>query len=170
MKQSVKIAFCGIIAALTAVLMAASLMPNLTFAVPAVAGLLVIPVFAEAGALYAALCFIAASVISFFIGDKTSWVLYVALFGYYPVIKPYIEKIKAPVLKWALKLLLFNAAALGCYAAEILIFAVTFKDYIILLAFLLGNIAFVLYDIAVSRTAAFYYFKLHGRIQKILKR
>ena len=170
MKQSIKVAFCGIIAALISVFMIASFIPNLTFAVPALAGLLLIPVFAEVGAVYALLCFFASAVLSFFVGDKASWVLYVALFGYYPVLKPYMEKIKEPALKWVLKLLLFNIAAALCYAVEILLFSVTLKGYMLALAFVIGNVAFVLYDIAVSRVAAVYYFKLHGRISKILKK
>ena len=170
MKNSVKIAFCGISAALIAAVMAASLIPNITFAVPAIAGLLVIPVFAEAGALYAVFCFSVSGALSFFIGDKTSWILYLALFGYYPILKPYIERIKNPVLKWALKLLVFNAAALVCYAVEILIFTLHFKAWILAAAFAAGNIAFVLYDIAVSRVAALYYSRLHGRISSMLKR
>lgn len=170
MKQSVKIAFCGIIAALISVFMIASFIPNLTFAVPALAGLLLIPVFSEAGAGYALLCFFASAVLSFFIGDKTSWVLYVAFFGYYPVLKPFAERIKAPLLKWIFKILIFNAAALACYAAEVMFFTVTLKAWLLMLVFLLGNIAFVLYDIAVSRVAAFYYFKLHDRISGILKK
>ena len=170
MKQSVKIAFGGIIVALVTAFMAASLIPDLTFAVPAVAGLLIIPVFAEVGTLYAVICFIASSLLSFFIGDKTSWVLFVALFGYYPILKPYMEKIRFPVLKWALKLLIFNSAAVACYAVEILLFTVTLKGWMLALVFLLGNVAFVLYDIAISRVAAFYYRKLHSRISGILKK
>ena len=169
MKKSVKIAFCGVISALIVSVMAASLIPNITFAVPAIAGLLVIPVFAEAGALYAVFCFIVSAPLSFFICDKTSWVLYIALFGYYPILKPYVERIKNSVLKWILKLLLFNAAALICYAVEILIFTLHFKPWLLAVVFAAGNIAFVLYDVAVSRVAALYYSRLHDRVSSILK-
>ncbi|MBO4433162.1 MAG: hypothetical protein J5852_06500 [Clostridia bacterium] len=170
MKKTVKIAFCGIIAALITGVMAASLIPDLTFSVPAIAGLFIIPVFAEAGYAYALLCFFASSALSFFIGDKTSFVLYIALFGYYPILKPLIEKIKVSLVKWLLKLFLFNTAAVVCYLVEILLFTVTLKGWMLAVSFLLGNIAFVLYDIAVSRIAALYYLKLHNRISSMLKR
>ena len=170
MKSSIKVAFCGIIAAMVCAVMAASLIPNITFAVPAVAGLLLIPVFAEAGIGAAFSCFIASAAVSFFIGDKTSWLLYVALFGYYPVVKPVIEKIKTPVLKWTLKFLIFDLAAIVCYVVEILFFKFTVKHWLLLAVFAVGNIVFVLYDVAVSRIAALYYSRLHTRISAMLKR
>ena len=70
MKKSVKITFTAIIAAIVSVLMAASLIPNITFAVPAVAGLLIIPVFAELGAVWGFLVFIVSVVTLIFILDK----------------------------------------------------------------------------------------------------
>ena len=170
MKNSIKLTFCGIIAALITVLMAASLVPNITFAVPAIAGLLIIPVFAEVGLGYSVACFFVSAALSYFISDKTSFVLYLALFGYYPIIKPYIEKIDNPVLKWALKLMLFNSSALGCYAVEVLLFALVLKGWVLAAVFALGNIAFVLYDIAVSRIALLYYLRLHDRVAAILKK
>lgn len=168
MKNSVKLAFCGIFTALASVFMAASLIPDMTFAIPAIAGLFIIPVFIEAGTPRAILCFVASAVLSFFIGDKTSWILYIALFGYYPILKPYIEKAEAKILKWVFKILLFNTAAIACYAAEVLLFGITLKGWILCALFALGNIAFVLYDIAISRIAALYYLKLHDRISSML--
>lgn len=170
MKSSVKVAFCGVIAAMVCAVMAASLIPNITFAVPAVAGLLLIPVFAEVGIGAAVSCFSVSAAVSFFVCDKTSWVLFVALFGYYPVIKPLIEKIKTPVLKWTLKFLVFDLAAVVCYVVEILFFKFTVKHWLLLAVFAVGNIVFVLYDVAVSRIAALYYSRLHDRISSMLKR
>lgn len=170
MKTSVKVAFCGIVAALISVVMTASFIPNVTFAVPAVAGLLTISVFAEAGVAPAVLCFVASGILSFFISDRTSWLLYLLLFGYYPIVKPFIEKIKSPVIRWAVKLLIFNAAACACYAIEILIVDFTLKKWLLVAVFLSGNLAFLLYDIAVSKIAALYYARLRVKISSIFKR
>ena len=170
MKKSFKIAFCGIVSALVCAVMAASLMPDLTFAVPAVAGLLFIPVFAHAGVPAAFACFVSSTVLSFFIGDKTSWLLFAAFFGYYPIIKPLMEKSGNKAVKWILKLLIFNAAATVLYFVELLVFQVTLGKWWLLAAFAAGNAVFVLYDIAVARVVAFYYLRLHGKISAVIKK
>ncbi len=170
MKNSVKIAFCGIVSAIISVIMVASLLPDVKFAVPAIAGLFLIPVFAEAGAGYAAACFTASSTVSFFISDKTSWLLFVTLFGYYPILKPFMEKIKISAIKWILKLLVFDLAAVVCYFVQTLTVGVTLKAWWLVITFVLGNITFIVYDIAVSRTANLYYLQLHKRISSILKK
>ena len=168
MKKSVKITFTAIVAAIISVLMAASLIPNITFAVPAVAGLLMISVFAELGAVWGFSAFIVSAVTSFFMSDKTSWLLFVCFFGFYPVLKPVIEKIKKPTFEWALKFVLFNLSAFVCYGIEVLIIGLKLETWLLAAAWALGNIAFVLYDIAVSRIAAFYYLRLHSKISEIL--
>ena len=42
--------------------------------------------------------------------DKTAAFIYVLFFGYYPVIKSLIERIRGTVIQWVLKLLVFNTA------------------------------------------------------------
>lgn len=170
MKNSTKITFAAVVAAIISVLMSASLIPNITFAVPAVAGLLIISVFAQCGTLYAFLTFAVSGFLSFFISDKTSWLLFVCFFGFYPILKPIIEKMKKPIIEWALKLLVFNISALICYLLEILIISLKLSPLLLAGVWALGNIAFVLYDIAVSRVAAFYYIRLDSKISGILKR
>ena len=170
MKKSVKVAFGGIVSAIVCIIMAASLIPNVTFAAPAVAGLMLIAVFAEAGAVYAAGGFIASGILSFFISNKTSWLLFVLFFGFYPIVKPFIEKIKSPAVKWLAKFLLFNASAVAVYLVGILIMGVSIAKWAVITAFALGNIAFVLYDIAVSRVAVFYYLRIHERLSPIINK
>ena len=170
MKNSIKIAFCGVISAVITVIMAASIIPNLTFAVPAVARLFIIPVFAEAGAIPAAFCFAVSSGLSFFIGDKTSWLLYLALFGWYPIIKPYVERIKNKILKYLLKILIFNIAAAVCYFSQLLIIGAEIKSWLLVALWVLGNIVFLLYDIAVSRIATLYFARLHKTVYSILSK
>ena len=74
-----------------------------------------------------------------------------------------------------MKLAVFNAAIIAVYAVFARLFGVSleefgelgkYSEYIFLL---LGNAVFVLYDIAVSRSAAVYMNMLHPRVQRILK-
>ena len=169
MKKSIKITFAAIVSALVTVVMAASLIPNITLAAAAVAGLLIIPVFAQCGALYAFFAFLVSGFTSFFISDKTSWLLFICFFGFYPILKPIIEKIKKPVFEWALKLAVFNLSALVCYFSEVIIINLKLTPLLLAGVWILGNVVFVLYDIAVSRVAAFYYLRLNSRISLLLK-
>lgn len=169
MKNTVKIAFCGIISAIVCAFMALSVIPNITFAIPAIAGLFLISVLAETGYLWALSVYFVSAVISFFTANKTSWVLFVCLFGYYPILKPVIERIKKPVAEWIAKILLFNFVAAVCYIAGLLVLNFKMHLWIIIALLIVGNIAFLLYDISVSKIAAAYYLSLHKRISDIVR-
>ena len=175
MKQTVKITFCGIIAALSAVFMLLSYFPYLTYAVPAVAGLLIMITVIEAGYKWALGAYIAASVLVFLFAEPEGKLLYICFFGYYPILKAVFDRRKSRALEWILKLAVFNAAIIAVYFVLARAFGVSveefgefgkYSEYIFLL---LGNAVFVLYDIAVSRSAAVYMHMLHPRVQRILR-
>lgn len=163
-------------AALSCVLMLVSYFPYLTYAVPAVAGLCVMAVLIEAGALYAFLCYVSASVLSFLIAEKEAAFMFICLFGFYPIVKAFIERIRKSVPEWIIKILLFNACAVVSYYAVTLILGVPAEEfafigkYGIYIFLALCNVAFVLYDIALSKTAVFYMQKIHGIVKKIFKK
>lgn len=172
MKQTVKITFCGIIAALSAVFMLLSY--YLTYAVPAVAGLLIMAAVIEAGYKWALGAYAAASVLVFLFAEPEGKLLYICFFGYYPILKAVFDRRKSRTLEWVLKLAVFNAAIIVVYFVLARIFGVSveefgkfgkYSEYIFLL---LGNAAFVFYDIAVSRMATVYMHMLHPRVLKIL--
>lgn len=174
MKQTVKITFCGIIAALSAVFMLLSYFPYLTYAVPAVTGLLIMAVVIEAGYKWAFGAYIAAAVLVFLFAEPEGKLLYICFFGYYPILKAVFDKRKSRVAEWLLKLAVFNLAIIAVYYVLAGLFGVStaefgefgkYSEYIFLL---LGNIVFVFYDIAVSRMAAVYMNILHPRVRKIL--
>ena len=169
MKSSIKITFCAVVSALIAVVMSASLVPNITFAVPAIAGLFIISVFAEIGAVWAFGTFFVSAILSFFIADKTSFILFVCFFGFYPVLKPLIERTKSRITEWILKFFVFNLSAFCLYIIEILLFDFKLKLWPLTAIWLAGNVAFILYDVAVSRIALFYYARIHSAVSKILR-
>ena len=115
MKQTVKITFCGIIAALSAVFMLLSYFPYLTYAVPAVAGLLIMITVIEAGYKWALGAYIAASVLVFLFAEPEGKLLYICFFGYYPILKAVFDRRKSRALEWILKLAVFNAAIIAVY-------------------------------------------------------
>lgn len=175
MKQNVKITLCGIVAALSVVFMMLSYFPYLTYAVPAITGLLTMMLVIEINVKWAFAAYIAASVLVFIFAEPESKLMYICLFGYYPIIKSLIERIGKVAAEWSLKLLVFNTAVLVIYFVLAKLFGVSLDDFetlgkygaYIFLAF--GNAVFLIYDIAVSRMAMVYMNVLHPKLNKLLK-
>lgn len=175
MKQNVKITLCGITVALSVVFMLLSYFPYFTYAVPAITGLLTMMLVIEINVKWAFAAYIAASALVFIFAEPESKLMYICLFGYYPILKALIERINKSVIEWALKLAVFNAAAVLIYAVFAGMFGIPIEDfdtfgkygaYIFLAA---GNIAFVIYDIAISRLSGAYMYRIHPKINRLLK-
>lgn len=152
-----------------------SYFPYLTYAVPAITGLLTMMLVIEINVKWAFAAYIAASVLVFLFAEPESKLMYICLFGYYPILKALIERINKPVIEWILKLAVFNAAVVLVYAVFAGMFGVSLDDLgdfgkygaYILLA--MGNAAFVLYDIAISRLSGAYMIRIHPKINRLLK-
>ena len=116
-RQSSKIAFCGMMVALSVALMlTGGLIPIATYCAPLMSGILLLPIFLEYGKKTALTAYIATSLIVLILGvDKEAAFFYIFL-GYYPVIKWNLDKIKSKPLRVCIKLLLFNAAVFAMYA------------------------------------------------------
>ena len=175
MKQNVKITLCGITVALSAVFMLLSYFPYFTYAVPAITGLLTMMLVIEINVKWAFAAYVAASVLVFIFAEPESKLMYICLFGYYPIVKALIERINKSVIEWALKLVVFNAAAIMIYAVFAGMFGVSIEDFSTLgkygaYIFLgLSNVTFVIYDIPVSRLSGVYMCRIHPRVKKLLK-
>lgn len=175
MKNTSKITLCAVCAALSAVFMLTSYFPYLTYAIPAVAGLFVMVPLIETGTSFGVATYAVSAVLIMLFGEIEASLLYVFLFGYYPVLKAVIERIRRMALEWIIKLLCFNVAVIVAYFVSSSVFAVSFDDLGILgqygavIFLLLCNIVFVLYDIAISRVSVFYMARLHGKIKKMIK-
>ena len=78
--------------------------------------------------------------------------MYIGFFGYYPMIRVYLERIKSKALRLISKLSLFNVSVVAMYAFLISLFglsALGFEEesawfFIVLLA--VGNAIFLMYD------------------------
>ena len=116
-KQSSKVAFCGMMVALSVALMlTGGLVPIATYCAPMLGGILLLPIMLEYGRKTAWTAYIATSLIVLTLGvDKEAAFFYLFL-GYYPIIKWNIEKIGRKPLRLGLKLVVFNAAIFLMYA------------------------------------------------------
>mgnify|MGYP006962943283 CR=1 FL=1 len=171
-----KVTFCGIAVALSTVFMLLSYFPYLTYAIPAITGLLTMVIVIEIGVKWALCAYFAASVLIFIFAEPESKLMYICLFGYYPILKALVERIGKAVPEWIIKFAVFNASALTVYYLLAGVFGISTEDfgtlgkyseYIFLIA---GNIVFVLYDIAISRVSAVYMNLLHPKIKKLMPR
>lgn len=170
-KPIFRMVFCSVIAALEVVVMiAAGLIRIGTFALPCFAGLLTVAIVIEYRCKWAFGVFFVAAALSFFLsGDKEAVVLFIALFGYYPILKNIIEKnILNHVIRWIIKFSVFNAAAVAFFLISSYLLGVSsdeyklFNIYVPYVYLIAGNFSFLLYDIAIN-----VYVKLY--VQRIRK-
>ncbi len=129
----------------------------------------------EIGALWGAATYAVSAPLVMLFGEIEASLLYVFLFGYYPVLKAVIERINKIWIEWTLKLLCFNAAVMAVYYVSSRVFMISFDDlgdfgkYGAVIFLLLCNAVFVLYDIAISRVSVLYMARLHPKIKKLIK-
>lgn len=176
MTNSKKMALGGILGALAIVLMLmGSIIPFATFAAPAMAGALIMPIAIEFGLGAGWLLYGAISLLSLFmVADKEMAFMFVFLMGFYPLLKAVFEHIKPKILCLAAKLALFNVCILGMYSVMIYLFPISYVVeefaaysiwYVVGLV-ALGNMVFVIYDIALSRLIDLYVIKLRPKLFK----
>jgi len=102
--------------------------------------------------------------------QKLPALMYALFFGYYPIIKEYVEKMRSRLLSWTVKVAIFAfATALLLLLAKLFVPDVdapigTFMTvaYVVLSAIML-----VLYDLALTRMISFYIIRLRHRFKKI---
>ncbi len=109
--------------------------------------------------------FIISSLLSLLlVPNKTVVLVYVIFFGYYPILKSLAERCRSRVLEWIIKLLVLNTALVVIF----FVFSGTVFDisrfknsYII--AFIVFNAVFIVFDIGVSKLVQFYISKISGK-------
>lgn len=177
LKNTSKIAFAGMLSALTVTVMfATALLPFMTYALPAIAGFIITIAVLELGETWAWMVFGAVSFICLFlVPDKEAVMIYVFFFGYYPILKRKLESKVPRFWEWVLKFLLFNIAMLIAYAIIIYVFGIPLDEtgdlgqYAAILFLALGNVVFLFYDIALSKLI-FAYIKLwQPRVRKLFR-
>lgn len=167
MKRSAKVAFGGIFSALAVVCMLLTVFPYATYALPALAGVFLLPVALQCGSRWGFGGYVVTAVLAFLLApDMEAKLLFALFFGYYPIVKLWLDGLKG-WLQWVLKLTLFNATAVGGYLLLFFVFSLDADAFQLFgvnlpLVFLaLGNVVFVLYDRGVSNLVLMY--EVHWR-------
>jgi hypothetical protein len=164
MKQSSKCAVGGIVAALSLVLMiSVAIIPFMTYALPALAGAFIVFVVIEIDKKWAVGVYAAVAILGIFlVPEKEVAVLYLAFFGYYPILKAVIESKTGTVVGWILKILTFEITMIVSYWLMIKFMGVTIDEmdefgvWAIPMLLGLGTFAFIMYDIAISKLIILY--------------
>ncbi|MBQ2811676.1 MAG: hypothetical protein IJE63_00375 [Clostridia bacterium] len=177
MKQSSKTALGGIVSALSIVLMLmTAVIPFMSYALPLIAGALLILMVIEISKSWAWIVYAAVSLLAIFVvPDKEAATFYVAFFGYYPIIKSTLEKHLPNVAEWLVKLVIFNASAVAGYLFTVYVLGIPFDDmgewgkYGVIFLVILANVVFIMYDILLTKLITLYMSKFRKKFRKIFK-
>ena len=174
MSQTKKITLSALLVALGTVFMIiGAAIEVLDLTVCAMASLLVVFVFLEIGSYYPWLVWICTSLATALIyPGSLIWIEYALVFGIYPLIKAYIEKL--PRWSWiVVKLLYINAIIWGLFAICEILLGIPFFDAdsigMTVVIYILMNLAFIAYDLFITVMVRFYFLKLRPRFKKFLK-
>ena len=102
--------------------------------------------------------------------NKFPALLYVVFFGYYPIIKEKIEKIRSRIAQWTVKLCIFALATvvlffiMNFFTVDVDIPAGTLMKAGLAL---LIALTLVIYDLALTKIITFYIIRLRNRFKKI---
>lgn len=173
MKKSKIIALSAIFAALgTVILFFGSATSVLDISCAAIASLLIMLANIELGGIYPFLIYAVTSVLSaLLLPDKFGAVVYILIIGWYPLVKRVIERKLNKTLSWIVKLVIFNAALVLIFLAARFVLAENEFNTLWLMigGAAISNLAFVLFDIALTRLVTLYLFKYRTRFRKIFK-
>lgn len=158
MRKAKKTAVCGMLTAVSVVLMAlTTLLPVMMYVLPILTGLIVMFVYKAMDIKYGLAVYLATSVLCLvLITDKEAALTYALIFGYYPLVKDKAERLPK-VISWLIKLLLFNCAAVLIGVLGIYLVGVSGDEYTefgrftIPILLVLANLVFLLYDFSLTK-------------------
>ena len=139
----------------------------------ALSSLLVVFVYIEIGHPYTWLVWLGTSLLSAIcFPGSLMWVEYLVIFGIYPIIKAYIERLARPL--WLIvKLIYINITIWLIVLACEFILQIPFFDgeglWMNIFAYVIMNVAFVAYDLFISVMIRYYLQSFRNRIKHLLK-
>ena len=165
MKQARIVAACGMAAALSVVIMLLGGILGLgMYAAPMIAGACLLPIGRSYGRKYHGMLWLAVSLLCFLLVPNVEEnLMYLALFGPYPLLYPLFQRLKQP-WRWLCKLLYFNLVTVAVEALVIfLLVPEVLTPWMTVTLLALGNLTFILYDRLLPRLAAL----LHRRLSRL---
>jgi hypothetical protein len=181
MKQTKKLTISAMIVALGTVFMVlGAVIEVFDLTAVALSSVLVAFVYIELGSPYTWLVWLCTTLCTFlFYQHSPMWFIYLVLFGIYPILKGYIEKLPK-MFWWPIKLVFGNVAFVLMLFGIKLITGLPFIDpneplfgikggALYIVTWVLLNVAFVAYDFFLVVMVRYYLEKLRHKFKKILK-
>ena len=163
-----RIVICGVLVALSVIILyLGCAIEVLDLTMSAIVSLLVVVIVIEMGYNYAWLAYIATSILSLvMLPQKSPAIFYTCFMGFYPIIKSYVERIGSALLRWVVKLIAGNAALCLMFLLLSLFVPDEFEGgWMLVGTYALGLVAFILYDIALTKLITVYFRILRDRVK-----
>ena len=178
MSVASKTAVGGMAAALSVVILIPTALDIFVYALPAFAGMITLFCVIELNKKWASGVFAAAALLSLIVvPNKEAAVLYITFFGYYPILKSFLEKCKLRTVEYLLKFLCFNVSVVLSYLFLVYVFGISIEQlfgdeltramYIALPV--LMNVMFIVYDLCLTRMYTVYIAVWQKRFHKMFR-
>ncbi len=168
--------------ALSVVMLFPTALEIFVYALPCLAGLITAIAVVEMGKKWAAAVYIATSIISLIVvPNKEAVIMYIAFFGYYGIVKSVLESNLPRVPEYILKFLIFNASVIIATVVTMKVLGLNFNEYMeidttkswakfaIPMLLVMANVAFLVFDLLISRVVTVYMLKWRKRIHKMFR-
>jgi len=170
-----RMALCGVLCGLSIVILAASaLYPSLSYAIPMVAGALLLVPSIEYGSGTAFTAYAAVGIISMILlPEKEAPLMYIFVFGLYPIIKKYFERIPGRLPEYLAKFAYFNISAVAAVSIAAFVFGIPLDDgslgkWLIPALLVAGNLAFAMYDYTLTLAVTLYVRRFQQELRRRL--
>lgn len=169
---SYRVALGGIVAALCLITMLlAGVFPVLYIAAPMVAGVLLVILVEEVSTGWALLTYATTSLLSMFVvPDKEATLMFLLFFGYYPLLRPNIKRIRSKLLRLLAKLALFQAFLVVDYLLTVYVLGMPtfdeFAPWVLPLLDIAATVVFLFYDSLLDGLTAFYQQVVRKRLRR----
>lgn len=173
-RTSYKVALGGIVSALCLVSMfLTGVIPVLSLVLPMISGVLMLIIKEEVSTSWSFLTYTAVSLLSLFVTfDKESSIMFIFIFGLYPILKNFFDKIKPLILRVLCKLIYYNVFVTIAFQITFVIFGMQelademnqYFEHGMLVLLIATNPVFLMYDYSLSGFEQFYYRVLKPKI------
>ncbi len=157
-QQSRRVALCGLLAALSVVLLSlGSFIPLATIACPMLAMICLQPIVGSCGCRTALLVYTAVSVLAVLLCADKELACYYVFLGWYPILRPRLNRLPR-MLCGAVKCGIYTLAMAAMYALLLYLFRMealveefaAYTAWLIICLVILGNVTFLLFDRALG--------------------
>ncbi len=147
--------------------------PLASIALPVLASMALIPVYAEYGAKWGFLWYLAVAGLGLLLTpDREAAILFV-FFGYYPMLRRRFGHLRVRPVRLFTKLLYLNASVVAAYGLMIFVFRIgelsedfaSTEKWLLCAVLILANICFALYDLLLARLEVLYHARLRPRLK-----